>query len=1375
MNPINQNPWQPEGVSILPDNFDNLMPIVGQKKLFSKLTTFTREMLDPAGRSLAGFFTIIGGWGVGKSRVGHEVCLEGLREEVEWIVDSEPARILEAGLKQGVLPLFTRYVQITKGPNGENLEYDNWIPCVIVETMARLAGLRERTQKNRYVKNQDQILELARKALRPKGWDAQLPRIKKALENNDLHIAAREVIEILKDLTINHLWIVVDEIEDITDVERDGLTSDDREGIDQALLTIIPRVIKSEEDRQLYPEANFLLLCSMAASDLLKQIRAIDRRTGWHELTTNTFSDVEAFFTYFKTYRSEIFDTVSAYPKGLKEAAFFAANRNFGWFNVIMHHAHQNHRNGKMETPELLKKFAEEASKGHAKTVFNLDTISEFRIESDDDYGDVVRSMFSLFPQSYGIGGDISEEKARRFLTKKDPKNQRALFINIREVNPPQKHRILTHMINCGFENTSGTELTILGEADFDLQTVMESLQAYSICLPESNRDHLLICEKEEDFIDQVKGLTPYPEHADKFAPFLHGLLTDSSYLVTDTLGSQRKYIGPSFSFLLEFNSLNHQKQTEEGFLRDSSRNTRLEEAFIRAQKDNKKRQIILLRGLANAWDIEDAPVSVNPINGLKLASIEITSQRKPLNFSQDKNAAFLYVTGSSETDIEQDLRKLAKNPAKPVVLILEEQEQGIDELRERIERNVPNIAPFVVIHNFTRLMAERLIRLGLMGESYNSDDLRTSHFHSIIGFAREHLDRSLKTWQIDPIERQGFLLRPLFLGGKTSDDEIGIFAKGYAGMLEGKNYHDVTQHSSGILSDDRERDIFKKMVERHTDPPLKYKDDKRMPLFLNEDGEIKAQVPSTILSMVQFCGPVARSVNDIERRFLFDVPEAIKPKEVVRHFATFLVHLGLLGQKGDGLERISVHKLETGVNGAKHWLESEFEVSANTIKSIHHEAGEKLTNVQAKDAKDRLKRAAQKVDSLSLAYIDQPWEELVEESADGMPVYEQQICTSLMTIRRVNKDIKWVYDPEAFSAFRYSSACLKDFDEKGSLPDYPLWKRLLVLKGFYQELDKKRKKMISLIDKTLKNVDDRVPDLDTGEKAFPIQPLTLPLGLYRQELDFGAEKPEKTISGAGTTLGVKTIGFKLAADQYEQAFDRLETIGEELEQPGKLVPSFMVLLEKWEGIREETGALSAEINSLISFFSDAPLSIREQYDIDDIKSDFDDLFHIVEKGGIREGTDGREIAGTPVFQLIDGLKTDLAKISDSPKQILERVEDVNTSIIPTLSEVYRKKYAAKLKALSGIRRVQGKNPPVDPDTRKDTYGKTVEIFENFIKDADTEGQAFFSDAGETSFEIYVGFCQLELGGNHIDWHSSENKAHMNNLIEKKLLTLKLI
>src|SRR5580658_6129644 len=153
------NPWQAEGVSILPFDLKDLMPIVGQQELFRSLGGFREETLKKGRDALSGFFVLIGGWGVGKSRVGHELCLEGVANEAEWIVEGRPERVLKAGLEQNILPIFVRYSQVTTGPLGSTLETDNWIPSVAAEALSRLVGIRDNHKVNKLTKNQDRLLE----------------------------------------------------------------------------------------------------------------------------------------------------------------------------------------------------------------------------------------------------------------------------------------------------------------------------------------------------------------------------------------------------------------------------------------------------------------------------------------------------------------------------------------------------------------------------------------------------------------------------------------------------------------------------------------------------------------------------------------------------------------------------------------------------------------------------------------------------------------------------------------------------------------------------------------------------------------------------------------------------------------------------------------------------------------------------------------------------------------------------------------------------------------------------------------------------------------------------------------------------------------
>jgi hypothetical protein len=187
-------------------------------------------------------------------------------------------------------------------------------------------------------------------------------------------------------------------------------------------------------------------------------------------------------------------------------------------------------------------------------------------------------------------------ELATRLLSKRNAARV-PLFTKIREINPPPDIRITTHLIKCGFKTEPGTMVYLPGETGsrFKLRDVMESLKAYSqIVLPEDDRDHLLICENENEFTAQVGALSPYGDQAAQFAPYLHGLLVDPSYMVKGQSDEPCEFLAPSFTFLQDFHRLNRRRHRVEGFLRDSTKDSRLAAAFDAVKKDSKRREQVL-------------------------------------------------------------------------------------------------------------------------------------------------------------------------------------------------------------------------------------------------------------------------------------------------------------------------------------------------------------------------------------------------------------------------------------------------------------------------------------------------------------------------------------------------------------------------------------------------------------------------------------------------------------------------------------------------------------------------------------------------------------------------------------------------------------
>src|SRR5690606_8660333 len=183
--------------------------------------------------------------------------------------------------------------------------------------------------------------------------------------------------------------------------------------------------------------------------------------------------------------------------------------------------------------------------------------------------------------------------------------------------------------------------------------------------------------------------------------------------------------------------------------------------------------------------------------------------------------------------------------------------------------------------------------------------DLRTSHFHAVVGRAREHLKQTLDTWVIEQLEGRGVLLRPLFFGSKVSSDLIRVFARGYAALQSGRTFHEITQANSDVFASDKEREDFKKAVAKHIDPGPKYAGAPREALIDHDGGLHHAHVTRPFVAFMERCGDVPKAQADLERWFVYQVrndkrEEVARPREVVRTWLVFLEAIGLLQERGN-------------------------------------------------------------------------------------------------------------------------------------------------------------------------------------------------------------------------------------------------------------------------------------------------------------------------------------------------------------------------------------------------------------------------------------------------------------------------------------------
>lgn len=1385
-----KNPWVPQGISIFDPG--SMLPIVGQKELFRYLLTFKQEILGPS-KVLTGFFGLAGGWGVGKSRVGHEICLEAVNPDAEWIVERRGQRLLAPGLQDGILPLFLRYSHVTDDEElKRQLSYDTWIPICAYRALKFLVTPSAARSGSINQRNQTRIIDGLITLLNSKGFDRQRARLQSALNNRDHSAAVADALAVLKDIGVRQLLVIIDEIEDVTDVEREGLKDDDRKGIDEAFLTVIPRVIKREDVRLEFPQLNFLLLTARSVNRMVRDLRALERRFFYHELQSNAFHDVEDYFHFIQENRPPLWESMKAYADtGLKEAGFLAANRNFGWFNVIMAYCHENQRSGRMAVPELLRSFAEFDARGE-RSVFDVRATGDSMIPSDPDKSHVLQLIYGQMPRR--IGRDVPPEDAERFFRKRYSGTDSPLFTSLMEVDAP-RGELPRYLRTAGFTWEEGSIFVLPGEGRFDLDVILASLSSYSIGLPEEERGHLLIPENRGEFAEQLRSLTPYDNEALLVAEPLHRFLTQPAYRVKDG-ERDRRYLAPSFSFLLHFNRLNKRTQADTGYLRDPRLNTALEQRVGELRNDQAEWIKAMLRGVAQAWE-EDRVVEGGVARDLQCPSLVFSTERPPLSLGAGGQVTLLYVPRDKERSQEsaakfhQDLQRLAprpERPAHPIMLILEGAPDREDDLSEEIQRQHPALAPFVIVRALSPYQAEVLVRQGLMGSVFQPNDLRTNQFTSGLALVRQHLNQALqgskehKGW-LQRLEECGLVLRPIFFRKSIIQDDFRMLATGYACMLTATcSYEQLIHDEDDVFSPD-DRDLFRKRANEHVRPPAKYEGQASLGLFEERGGTLEAKVPRPLIALLERIGVIPRTPAQLEPLFLYGASDP-RPQDVVRQFCSFLESLGFLTAEGGGkYRRVSSTLLRDGMVQCEEWLtgggQHDFRKFAASIKAIHRGAADELES-RAKQAREEVDCARAEMGELSLQFLERSWPELEEPSADPLtgahsPTFVLEFRKAVASVARARALTERICNPPAFKELvgSYSPDLLPGFEADRLRDDYPLWKRVAILAGFHADLARLRAQLLDRIKEQMRLGHEDMEDGPGGHKVFPTQALTLMLKAWRDELNFPSDNPQQSVRAGAHSVGTAALGVRLHLGKYREAWNRIQEIEGELTRPDKPAQRYFECVKSWRALLAEHQHLSEDVGTWQRFFADGIAEVRRRFRIDDLAADVD-AFSRGLREGVRAGTDEREAAGQSIFQLVKGLETDLEEVAREPAAIRPRLQGLEQGILEALVQEFEEQARDILGAYQRIRTAQKKSPCGWPTALAATYGATRAQFETAVKEAEDGVKAYFADVSELSWQDYVALCRMDSAKQDIPWEQEPFRSYVAPLQRKGLVKLRL-
>ena len=418
---------------------------------------------------------------------------------------------------------------------------------------------------------------------------------------------------------------------------------------------------------------------------------------------------------------------------------------------------------------------------------------------------------------------------------------------------------------------------------------------------------------------------------------------------------------------------------------------------------------------------------------------------------------------------------------------------------------------------------------------------------------------------------------------------------------------------------------------------------------------------------------------------------------------------------------------------------------------------------------------AHKKLDALNLDFFKLGWDELNKLGFDGEPLYVGRVTTAMRIIAEIRASVASVFEAQPAKDFSYSPDSLAEYEAQSGKSDYPLWRRLAILRGFYRDLKDRRLVLLDRIQAVVKEVEVRVPLNAAGERIFPTQALSLPLEFYRKELNFPSDKPGQTINVGATTLGIATVGFKLASNRFREAVDRLNAIDAELNQPGKLVTSFLGSLKEWEGIRLETSGLRNRVVELKQFFSDADQSTKERFQIAEVDRQFSDLHGLAEEGLMRQKTDQRDAAGISIFDLTSKLSADVEEVKPLLGALRSLLDGINNGVLVKLQEDYRTKHSSLMSAFRRVRRAENRDEVAWPDKKGLTWGQTVRLFDQVVEQAEREGNAYLPPEGTTTFDDLIAISRMDEQGKEVDWNVAPYEGHVKTLVDKKLLRLRLI
>lgn len=1351
-------PWAAKGVALYPPSFC----MVGQNQVFNALHQFRRSFWDGDSRDIAGFFVAFGDWGLGKTRLGYELVGEATGRIDQWLLNPNEhiiapyhradtkARVLEPALKDGILPLYVRYSSVCD----DELDAATWVPRLAVE------ALKQTIEADPTAGGPSDLYEDLRSALHAKGVKLDhLDCVRDSTSNFDDRLTA--AMQVLKKAGINHLWIIVDEVETPGDLKK-GLREDTPTKVDDEYLLMVSEVIKHENWRGRHPYVNFLLLCSLGMRDQI-HIGPNLRRASSVTLEPNQVTDVGNFVEHIK--KSLADPEAVDYPVGTLEGAFLAANRNFGWLNVLMASIHETlarhrDRGETVEAWELLRDFAR--TDARANHIFNDSAVLPLiGSVAGVPKKEIERLIYGQLPVAVGgpSSGSITATMAEALLQHEIAGRGKA-FAELAQIHIDE--RGLANELTrpeIGFKAKEGkTDTYYTPTCEISVVGLLEALRAFSVTVDKAKggtAGDFVIYTDLEQWGEQLAALYPR-EGIDFAAEALHRIFLKPEYRVDGA-----RFVGMSFRLWREFNKLLVSSAESVRFFKDGQHEASLEQ-YVQKNSDTKHRRAsAVCLGLAKL--IDERLDSTRQASGLKdiphqiMTSQFVTPSMEGLRVTPDGRVTIVYCLDEEQT-IDRLKSYVGLERVHPI-LVLFPATADISSFQERLE-GLPTLKRCIIPRRLVSQEEDFLLKYSGRDTAFDPHVARLSKVaNGLLKSYQDDWQAKTREWA-NTLRKTGYLLAPVW--SRARGVNVTDFAKGYRHMLATNCSLDATHEDHGGPLNTVEFENCRQAAKKNVEPPAAWKHGDLLGV-LTTDGSNLPRVPRCFFALLQEL-KTQSSASKLANNFFFLVPETeYKAVQQLEQILELLIGIGVVRKTGDLYRAVDQNLLESRRQSASNWLKNECKGLIKELEDLFPTQAGILLNAAYPAAGVKLEDAESKIKTIDFSLLNTP--DLSSLSDESFRKFVGDILAVESLITAVCPlDI----GEQSHQPFDCSPARIIAFENRFN--SLSVWEKVSFLAWLKNTFLQERDSLLQEIEELLNEAAELA---EAKGEPFPIAPVTLPLKAIQNELENTVKGPT---GGSKTRMAtIQVAEYTLLIDQYlvdskyEAAWKRMEALRGLIskDKSQSFFARFKKLHSQWENVVEQFKSAESAWNALATFISDAPQSVTNS--LSSLKGEIKKYEGLI-RGGLKKQIQS-QCDDVSEDQLLETLRTEVEATANAIQPLEQTIQTRLEAIHAELRGVIKEN---ELRALNRVLKANGLPAKEEPSPAT-TYAKTKLAYESFNGEVISQGQSFFEGTGKkTHFDLWVEVCSGLIAGTYDEEKHPDHADAIKELKAMKLIRSRL-